>query len=47
MPDLLVAHLFRSAEETIGRVIHDNINATHGRERTIDYPAHRRRIGHV
>ena len=47
MPDLIVAHLFRSAKEAVGRVVHNNIDATHSRERAINYPAHRLRIGHV
>src|SRR5258708_2505558 len=47
MPDLVVAHLFRGAKEAVGGVVDDNIDATQGSERAIDYPAHRLRIGHV
>src|SRR5260370_34093878 len=36
MPDLVVAHLFRIAKKAVARVVHDNIDPIHGRERSID-----------
>src|SRR5262249_29344124 len=47
MPDLLIAHFFGGAKETIARVAHDDVDAPEFGKRTIDHGSHHIGVGDV